>query len=65
MSVKDKAKKKMMGEFELSIKRCYAGDNQQYSVDLQGVDDNPQEGIDDETIGLKPYVNPLVKYLPH
>ncbi|KAH7081489.1 hypothetical protein BKA63DRAFT_462626 [Paraphoma chrysanthemicola] len=56
MSVKDKAKKKMMGEFELSIKRCYAGDNQQYSVDLQGVDDNPQEGIDDETIGLKPSV---------
>lgn len=54
--IKDKAKKKMMSEFELSIKRCYAGDDQQYSVDLQGVEDNPQEGIDDETITLKPYV---------
>jgi hypothetical protein len=41
--MKDKAKKKMMSEFELSIKRCYAGDDQQYSVDLQGVEDNPQE----------------------
>ncbi|KAF2034234.1 actin-like ATPase domain-containing protein, partial [Setomelanomma holmii] len=54
-NTKDKAKKKMMREFELSIKRCYAGDDQQYSVDLQGVEDNPQESIDDETIGLKPY----------
>lgn len=55
-SIRDKSKKKMMREFELSIKRCYAGDNQEYSVDLQGVEDNPQEGIDDDTITLKPYV---------
>ncbi|KAH7125733.1 hypothetical protein B0J11DRAFT_506551 [Dendryphion nanum] len=54
--IKDKSKKKMMKEFEESIKRCYAGDNQEYSVDLQGVDDNPQEGIDDDTITLKPSV---------
>lgn len=52
--IKDKPKKKMMKEFELSVKRCYAGDNQEYSVDLQGVEDNPEEGIDDDTITLKP-----------
>ncbi|KAF1830154.1 actin-like ATPase domain-containing protein [Decorospora gaudefroyi] len=55
-SIKDKSKKKMMREFELAIKRCYAGDDQEYSVDLQGVEDNPEEGIDDDTITLKPSV---------
>ncbi|KAF2264554.1 hypothetical protein CC78DRAFT_463345, partial [Lojkania enalia] len=53
--IKEKAKKKMMDEFELSIKRCYTGEDQIYSVDLYGVEDNPKEGIDDETILLKPY----------
>lgn len=52
--LRDKSKKSMMKDFELSIKRCYAGDDQEYSVDLQGVDDNPEEGIDDDTITLKP-----------
>ncbi|KAF1995329.1 actin-like ATPase domain-containing protein, partial [Amniculicola lignicola CBS 123094] len=54
-SIRDKPKKKMMREFESSIKRCYSGDDQEYSVDLQGVEDNPREGIDDDTITLKPY----------
>jgi hypothetical protein len=44
----------MMAEFEMSIKRCYAGDEQQYSVDLQDVEDNSKVDIDDETITLKP-----------
>ncbi|KAH8690418.1 hypothetical protein GQ44DRAFT_833025 [Phaeosphaeriaceae sp. PMI808] len=52
--IKDKAKKKMMDEFENSIKRCYTGEDNTYSVDLQGVEDNPKEGIDDETIQLQP-----------
>lgn len=52
--IRDKAKKKMMQEFELSIKRCYAGTNTEFSVDLPGVEDNEDEGIDDDTITLKP-----------
>jgi hypothetical protein len=44
----------MMHEFEMSVKRSYAGDSQQFSVDLQDVEDNPSVGIDDETITLEP-----------
>lgn len=44
----------MMQLFEMSVKRSYAGDEGPYSVDLQGVEDNPDEGIDDDTIVLKP-----------
>ncbi|KAG9206733.1 hypothetical protein G6514_000018 [Epicoccum nigrum] len=49
-----KSKQKMMHEFEMSVKRSYAGDGQQFSVDLQDVEDNPSVGIDDETITLEP-----------
>jgi hypothetical protein len=52
--LKVKSKQKMMHEFEMSIKRSYAGDEQQFSVDLQGVEDSPDEGIEDETITLRP-----------
>lgn len=52
--LRDKPKQRMMADFEMSIKRCYAGDEQQYSVDLQDVKDNPEVNIDDETITLKP-----------
>lgn len=51
--IRDKYKKKMMNKFEMGIKRAFAGDNQKYSVDLEGVEDNPSEGIDDDTITLK------------
>lgn len=52
--LKPKSKQKMMQLFEMSVKRSYAGDEGPYSVDLQGVEDNPDEGIDDDTIVLKP-----------
>lgn len=52
--LKDKAKRAMMREFEQSVKRCYNGDDEEYSVDLRGVADNPELGIDDDTITLKP-----------
>jgi hypothetical protein len=51
--LKDKSKKKMMTNFEMAIKRCYAGDDQQFSVDLQEVEDDPAVGIEDETIVLR------------
>lgn len=51
--LRDKAKKKMMREFETAVKRSYSGDNKDYSVDLQGVEDDVAEGINDDTITLK------------
>lgn len=54
-SIKEKPKKRMMREFEMSVKRCFTGDNNKiFSVDLLGVDDNAKEGIVDDTISLKP-----------
>ena len=44
----------MLREFEMAVKRCYTGDNKEYSVDLPGVEDNIDMGIDDDTIKLKP-----------
>lgn len=43
----------MIREFETAVNRSYAGDNKDYSVDLQGVEDNLREGINDDTITLK------------
>lgn len=43
-----------MYEFELSVRQRYAGDEQQYLVELQGVEDDPSVGIEDEIITLKP-----------
>jgi len=48
----EKKKKRMLGEFEM-LKRSFDGEGQSdYSVDLQGVEDNPKSGIDDGTILL-------------
>jgi hypothetical protein len=51
---REKARMMMLRDFENSVKRCYTGDNKVYSVDLRGVDDNPDVGIQDDTIKLKP-----------
>jgi hypothetical protein len=47
-------RKKMLQEFEYGIKRAFCGDEEeQYSVDLRGVEDNTQHGIFDGTITVK------------
>jgi ABC-type transporter MlaC component len=51
--LKDKAKKKMIKEFENTVKRSYTGEDKEYSVDLAGVDDNAAFGINDDSITLK------------
>lgn len=44
----------MMREFEYGIKRCFSENNDQdYSVDLKGVKDDPNHGIIDDTITIK------------
>lgn len=47
-------KKKMLRVFEYGVKRCFTLEStKEYSVDLRGVEDNENEGVLDETIGLK------------
>jgi hypothetical protein len=47
----------MMNEFEMSIKRAYAGDDQEFKVELQDVKDDTSVGIEDEMITVKSSVN--------
>ncbi|OSS51064.1 hypothetical protein B5807_04076 [Epicoccum nigrum] len=54
--LKSKSKHRMMRGFEGSIKRCYNGNNEHFSVDLQDVEDNSAVGIDREVIALTPAV---------
>lgn len=52
--IKESSRKKMMKEFEFGIKRAFNGrDDQTYSVDLRGVNDDPSYGILDDTITIK------------
>lgn len=47
-------KLRMMKMFELGVKRSFTSDsNKDYSVDLRGVEDNADEGIEDDCITLK------------
>jgi hypothetical protein len=52
--LRDRAKKKMLKEFENIVKRSYTGEDKEYSVDLAGVADNAAFGINDESITLRP-----------
>jgi len=47
----------MMEDFEFSIKRAYAGDDREFKIELQDVEDDASVGIKDETITVKPSVN--------
>ena len=54
-SINERRRLRMLREFENAVKRCFSGDNKEYSVDLPGVEDDPDNGIDDGTIRIKPY----------
>jgi len=45
-----------MEMFEQSIKRNYTGDDQDFQVELQNVEDNPSVNIEDELITIKAFV---------
>lgn len=51
-SIREGNKKAMMREFDQRVKRNFAGDDKRCSVDLRGVEDNAEMGIEDETILL-------------
>ena len=54
MRIRKDNRKKMLQEFEYGIKRAFCGDEEeQYSVDLRGVEDNTEHGIFDGTIAVK------------
>ncbi|KAL8708386.1 MAG: hypothetical protein Q9225_007610 [Loekoesia sp. 1 TL-2023] len=54
-SIKESNRKRMMKDFEFGIKRCFSGSNDPvFSVDLRGVEDDPKNGIVDDTITLNP-----------
>ena len=50
-------KKNMMSDFELNVKRRfqYGRRNERLAIDLRGVKDNVERGIEDETIMLNLY----------
>ncbi|KAL8792665.1 MAG: hypothetical protein Q9195_004725 [Heterodermia aff. obscurata] len=53
-AIHEKRRKRMLQEFEMSVKRCFDGQGQKdYSVDLHGVKDDPENGIEDGTILLR------------
>ena len=53
-NLKPSHRRRMMRDFELNVKRRFKGDDKPLSVDLIGVEDDPENGIDDCTIALKP-----------
>lgn len=56
--IKETNRKKMMREFEYGIKRTFSETSDQiYSVDLRGVEDDPENGIIDDTITVKKCAN--------
>ncbi|KAH7008907.1 hypothetical protein EDB80DRAFT_574486 [Ilyonectria destructans] len=55
-NIKPIHKLRMMKMFELGVKRSFTSEsNKDYSVDLRGVEDNFDEGIEDDCITLKSY----------
>lgn len=53
-SIKQKFRSNMWDQFD-SVKRGFDGDDKKkFSIDLRGIEDNPSEGIEDDTIILSP-----------
>jgi len=54
--IKETSRKKMIKEFEFGIKRSFSEKNNQiYSINLRGVEDNPKISIINNTIPVKMY----------
>ncbi|KAG9557021.1 hypothetical protein KCU71_g11127, partial [Aureobasidium melanogenum] len=51
-NLRKRDKVKMMQDFEYNIKRCFSGNSGNYTVDMPGVADNPELGIDDDEVTL-------------
>ena len=52
--IREVKRKRMLRDFEQAVKKGYDGGDKEYSVELHGVEDDPEKGIDDDTIRLKP-----------
>jgi hypothetical protein len=52
-NIRERSRKRMMLDFEAQVKRNFGGqDEDMRSVELLGVEDNPEEGIIDESVTL-------------
>jgi hypothetical protein len=52
-NIRERYRKRMMLDFEAQVKRNFGGqDEDMRSVELVGVEDNPEEGIIDENVTL-------------
>ena len=50
--IKSKHRKRMMLDFDVQVKRNFAGEDKKTSVELRDVEDDPAEGIVDENVTL-------------
>ena len=50
--IEPRYRKRMMLDFEVQVKRDFAGDDEKTYIELRGVDDNPNEGIVEENVIL-------------
>lgn len=50
--IRSKHRKRMMLDFDVQVKRNFAGEDKKTSVELRDVEDNPAEGIVDENVTL-------------
>ena len=52
--IKEKPKRQMIEQFEFGVKRCFTTkEQQQFSVELPGVQDDPNHDIIDDSIPIK------------
>lgn len=59
--IREKWKMKMLADFDNKVKRAFSKESKMTSIELRGVDDDPAQDIEDETIPLDPYVFPGVQ----
>ena len=50
--IRSKHRKRMMLDFDVQVKRNFAGEDKMTSVELRDVEDNSAEGIVDENVTL-------------
>ena len=53
-NIKEKYRKKMLSAFDVQVKRNFAGEDKEFSVELKGVGDNSELNAIDDIIPLKP-----------
>ena len=53
-SIKEKWRKEMLSAFDIQVKRNFAGEDREFSIELRGVGDNSNLNATGDVIPLKP-----------